>query len=1212
MEKTQKRSREDDIVAAPRKRRMKVKVLESEHVVPVLESARVRELISEVSKRTGENVVALSHEGAVLYEDDALGDVLDFEDAYTRLDARVDTQLEPAALQDVPTSTTLPTTPALPAAEIELNTNNPTNVAAASADLQSGTNHSSMSGLDDRLGASGPAGGAEQDVDGGFTICIRFPNSHTVNLGQVARDTPLLALKTHLLSRLQQEGELQPELAGITQPVLLFVRYQGDICTLSVKAMWVLVSSLKHQITAKLGLPEEQQTLFFCSRVLDDASTLQAAGIQPSSTICLHTPAAAGGPPNIGTGGDEGQGVDASKDASEEADEGAAIGAAGNNVDDDAQRNTTGNNVDDDDRRNTSCLDVRAMGIDVDLWTSTRPLCSTPASTHEPLSKWLDPTPGTVQLYANLRPAGALEQGGVSTHQRRHFDLCPAWHACLPSELGAHPPPQSPAGLGHFLASLCVLCAHLSKDEPRAREVLGFLLRLVPFPPAALALWQLVKGQEAADANKGALAATCLCFLRRLCPPTVPPAQVFQHSSVAFGFLCLRASPETALPPSAIEHVTLACPLTQTRLRDPVQLRLPHGLSAHSYSAANARLRIRGGAMCLPGSPFAGLDAADLEPDPHAARLLLAFSGLEAWGYAAGAAEAAVSSTELSDCTAPLVTEGWDTLGRRARREVPALSEVPPLALKRAQVPALTIGADRLARVFYGPQACSVDQVSLYNPVSAQDTAHNPDELARALGLDSVQAAVVDDRAPREAIMVLLDASGSMDEHFDSGGLTRMEVVKQLFFAFVNRSMAYDYPCHIGLIVFSTRASVRCPISPIYEEFRRHVDEAEVHGRTALFDALYLGVQELNTWRLRAQPVDGKLPRVRMLVLSDGLDNYSHHQPHDVCQLIQQSGVVVDALCIGEAQENATLRGICHASGALAFAPPTLNDALRCVELETLLCSWERPDRSPQAMVQQPGDLYLFEDERAFPWQPCSSDDVPARRADPMLFKPVTSVQDVLLGKEVEAVAAATAAAGANAGGAAGASGGEARSAGGNQSDEVARARRLVQELRKCSKFYDLPVDIYPVEADISHWKIVMAGAPGTPYGRGTWLLHCQFPESFPRHPPELRFVTPIRHCNVNQYGKICTSVLGRDWTADTSIVTVLQAVYGLMLTPEATDPLDTALALLFFEATGEYEAQILEHTSRHASAKSRDEWKQQMLTDGKQMGGTRDDPICL
>eukprot|EP00854_Cymbomonas_tetramitiformis_P021540 gene21540-25907_t len=130
-------------------------------------------------------------------------------------------------------------------------------------------------------------------------------------------------------------------------------------------------------------------------------------------------------------------------------------------------------------------------------------------------------------------------------------------------------------------------------------------------------------------------------------------------------------------------------------------------------------------------------------------------------------------------------------------------------------------------------------------------------------------------------------------------------------------------------------------------------------------------------------------------------------------------------------------------------------------------------------------------------------------------------------------------------------------------------------------------------------------------------LVHAKASEAMVRSTP-LAIIcaspnrTPFRHCNVNQYGKICTSVLGRDWTADTSIVTVLQAVYGLMLTPEATDPLDTALALLFFEATGEYEAQILEHTSRHASAKSRDEWKQQMLTDGKQMGGTRDDPICL
>jgi ubiquitin-protein ligase len=57
-----------------------------------------------------------------------------------------------------------------------------------------------------------------------------------------------------------------------------------------------------------------------------------------------------------------------------------------------------------------------------------------------------------------------------------------------------------------------------------------------------------------------------------------------------------------------------------------------------------------------------------------------------------------------------------------------------------------------------------------------------------------------------------------------------------------------------------------------------------------------------------------------------------------------------------------------------------------------------------------------------------------------------------------------------------------------------------------------------------------------------------------------MRFVTPILHANVNCYGRICHSVLGRQWTSDTKLSTVLGCVYGLLLNPDTSDPLDTDL----------------------------------------------------
>jgi hypothetical protein len=62
--------------------------------------------------------------------------------------------------------------------------------------------------------------------------------------------------------------------------------------------------------------------------------------------------------------------------------------------------------------------------------------------------------------------------------------------------------------------------------------------------------------------------------------------------------------------------------------------------------------------------------------------------------------------------------------------------------------------------------------------------------------------------------------------------LTRLETVKQLFAAFINRSIAYNYPQQIGGLVFSNKESIKmvCPITPRYETFRQAIDTIGVNS----------------------------------------------------------------------------------------------------------------------------------------------------------------------------------------------------------------------------------------------------------------------------------------------------------------------------------------------------------------------------------------------
>jgi len=156
---------------------------------------------------------------------------------------------------------------------------------------------------------------------------------------------------------------------------------------------------------------------------------------------------------------------------------------------------------------------------------------------------------------------------------------------------------------------------------------------------------------------------------------------------------------------------------------------------------------------------------------------------------------------------------------------------------------------------------------------------------------------------------------------------------------------------------------------------------------------------------------------------------------------------------------------------------------------------------------------------------------------------------------------------------------------------ELDRTRRILREMKWLLNNSHPAVDIYPCERDMGFWRLVMEGPEGTPYAGGSWLLYMEFPANYPDQAPEMRFVTPIKHCNINSYGRICHSIFGRNYTPDTTIAVILQCVYGLLLNPDVSDPLDSTLALEFYESSGLYEISIVNHVKRHAKFRDRKEW---------------------
>ena len=121
-------------------------------------------------------------------------------------------------------------------------------------------------------------------------------------------------------------------------------------------------------------------------------------------------------------------------------------------------------------------------------------------------------------------------------------------------------------------------------------------------------------------------------------------------------------------------------------------------------------------------------------------------------------------------------------------------------------------------------------------------------------------------------------------------------------------------------------------------------------------------------------------------------------------------------------------------------------------------------------------------------------------------------------------------------------------------------------------------IDIYISDANMSLWKIVMQMQPDSLYGDAAFLLYLQIGDDFPAFAPEVRFLTPIYHPNINQHGKVCHAILTRAWTNDTNLTDVLNCIYGLLLVPEKSDSINAIASSNFLWDEVQFKISAQEH----------------------------------
>jgi Ca-activated chloride channel homolog len=167
------------------------------------------------------------------------------------------------------------------------------------------------------------------------------------------------------------------------------------------------------------------------------------------------------------------------------------------------------------------------------------------------------------------------------------------------------------------------------------------------------------------------------------------------------------------------------------------------------------------------------------------------------------------------------------------------------------------------------------------------------------------------------SIGVILDFSGSM--------ANKLGKAKEVAFQFFKTANPQD---EFFLVGFNERAQLLSPFTNNVEDLQSRMLSASAKGKTALLDAIYLGLTQMRS------AANGKRA---LLIISDGGDNNSRYNEKDIKRLVREAGTQLYSVGIFDAFEYRSrtpeelsgpslLSEVTELTGGRAFAVEDINE----------------------------------------------------------------------------------------------------------------------------------------------------------------------------------------------------------------------------------------------------------------------------------------------
>ena len=136
---------------------------------------------------------------------------------------------------------------------------------------------------------------------------------------------------------------------------------------------------------------------------------------------------------------------------------------------------------------------------------------------------------------------------------------------------------------------------------------------------------------------------------------------------------------------------------------------------------------------------------------------------------------------------------------------------------------------------------------------------------------------------------------------------------------------------------------------------------------------------------------------------------------------------------------------------------------------------------------------------------------------------------------------------------------------------KIRRIQNEVKEIEKDKTSTNSMFEIKMVGDNMYKYDAIIYGPVDSLYQGFKFKLSIELPDEYPFQPPKVKFVTPIKHVNVNSSGDICLDILKDQWLPIQTIKTVLVSIILLLSEPNPDHPFDSSLAELYKRNKDEY-----------------------------------------